>query len=116
MEDWETGETVTIPLDPAAPAADAAGALYKAARKQDRTGDAVEPIIQVGCFSLPLTMAVMVGGTSCREATTHLLSASSGFLRFAVEFVGWSLAWSLLVYFIEGCCSGCGLPSLEGKG
>ena len=53
VEDWETGETVTIPLDPAVPAAEAANALYKAARKQDRTGDAVEPIIQVWLLFTP---------------------------------------------------------------
>ena len=47
VEDWETGEAVSIPLDPRAPAADTASALYKAAKKQDRTEDAILPILQV---------------------------------------------------------------------
>ncbi len=45
MEDWETGGTVSIALDPALPAAETASALYRAARKQDRTEEAAAPIL-----------------------------------------------------------------------
>lgn len=46
-EDWETGEMVTIQLDRSKPPSETAEGLYKAARKQDRTGDAIAPIIEV---------------------------------------------------------------------
>jgi predicted ribosome quality control (RQC) complex YloA/Tae2 family protein len=43
VDDWETGEKVSIPLDPALPPNLAAEALYKRARKQARASDAVAP-------------------------------------------------------------------------
>ena len=43
VEDWETGEMVTLALDPTVPPADAVAALYKRARKLRRTADAVTP-------------------------------------------------------------------------
>lgn len=51
VEDWETGETIVIKLDPRKPPAQAVEDLYKAARKQDRTGDAIMPIMQACPFS-----------------------------------------------------------------
>ena len=50
VEDWETGETIVIELDPRKQPAQAVEDLYKAARKQDRTGDAIMPIMQAGPF------------------------------------------------------------------
>lgn len=46
VEDWETGQPVVIKLDPLKAPADTAEDLYKVARKQDRTGGAIMPIIQ----------------------------------------------------------------------
>lgn len=50
VEDWETGETMVIKLDPRKQPAQAVEDLYKAARKQDRTGDAIMPIMQARPF------------------------------------------------------------------
>lgn len=38
---------VTIPLDPAVAPTETAATLYKIARKQDRTGEAIAPVIEV---------------------------------------------------------------------
>ena len=46
VNDWETGQPVLIKLDPLKAPADVAKDLYKVARKQDRTGDAIMPVIQ----------------------------------------------------------------------
>ena len=46
VEDWETGAMVVIQLDPLKAPAETAKDLYKVARKQDRTGSAIFPIIQ----------------------------------------------------------------------
>ena len=46
VEDWDTGEVVTVPLDPNKEANDAAEALYKAARKQRRTQGAIAPVME----------------------------------------------------------------------
>ena len=46
VEDWETGQPVVIRLDPLKAPADIAEDLYKVARKQDRTGGAIMPVIQ----------------------------------------------------------------------
>ena len=46
-EDWETGEMVIIHIDPSKPPSESAEALYRSARKQDRTGGAIAPIIEV---------------------------------------------------------------------
>ena len=48
VDDWETGERVTIALDRAVPPAETAAALYRVARKQGRTGQAIAPILEVG--------------------------------------------------------------------
>lgn len=47
MEDWESGEMVTIALDRAVAPSETAAALYRVARKQGRTGEAIAPIVEV---------------------------------------------------------------------
>ena len=46
VEDWESGETLTIALDPTKTAIAVAEELYKKARKQRRTVDQVAPLIE----------------------------------------------------------------------
>ena len=46
VEDWDTGEVVAVPLDPAKEPNEAAEALYKAARKQRRTEAAIAPVME----------------------------------------------------------------------
>ena len=46
VEDWDTGEVITVPLDPNKEANEAAEALYKAARKQRRTQGAIAPVME----------------------------------------------------------------------
>ncbi len=46
VDDWETGQPVVIQLDPLKAPADTAKDLYKVARKQDRTGEAIMPVMQ----------------------------------------------------------------------
>ena len=53
VDDWATGETVVIKLDPMKAPAETAKDLYKVARKQDRTGNAIMPIMQARAASEP---------------------------------------------------------------
>ncbi len=63
VEDWETGEMVIIQLDPLKAPAETAKDLYKVARKQDRTGSAIFPIIQACAHPvMPLCLLHAVPG------------------------------------------------------
>ncbi|CAL8465919.1 g5455 [Coccomyxa elongata] len=46
VEDWESGEMLTIQLDRSLPPSETAAAMYRTARKQGRTGEAVAPILE----------------------------------------------------------------------
>ncbi|KAK9823179.1 hypothetical protein WJX72_000857 [[Myrmecia] bisecta] len=46
VEDWDTGEQLTIQLDPLKPAKDVAEGYYKQARKQRRTAASVTPLLE----------------------------------------------------------------------
>lgn len=74
VEDWETGQHAVINLDPLKAPADTAKDLYKVARKQDRTGDAIMPVMQA-CVLLP----------SClirSHSISQTMPAVSAFLHF----------------------------------
>lgn len=47
VEDWESGEMLTIQLDRSMPPSETAATMYRTARKQGRTGEAVAPILEV---------------------------------------------------------------------
>ena len=66
VEDWDTGEVVTVPLDPNKEANDAAEALYKAARKQRRTEGAIAPVMEARA---PAQQAERQSGFGMRQHT-----------------------------------------------
>ena len=52
VEDWDTGETTEIALDPSQSAQEQTEALYKKARKLRRTSDNVEPLLHQAALDL----------------------------------------------------------------
>ena len=88
MEDWETGALVSVPLDPCGMKSpnDVAEALYKAARKQRRTEDAIAPLMRARpCFCLTMLLGGAASQTCyvlCADHAAYHLT--SGPMRYTV--------------------------------